>query len=99
MPFAADGAGVAGATKRGTVALVGAGPGDPDLLTVKALRLIQGADVVLHDDLVPAAILQLASPAAEIVNVGKRCGMKTITQDEINALMIGMRGRSGAWFG
>jgi uroporphyrin-III C-methyltransferase len=72
----------------GKVFLVGAGPGDPDLLTVKALRLIQTARVILHDDLVPPAILQLASPLAEIVNVGKRCGTKTITQDEINALMI-----------
>jgi uroporphyrin-III C-methyltransferase/precorrin-2 dehydrogenase/sirohydrochlorin ferrochelatase len=70
------------------VSLVGAGPGDPDLLTVKALRLIQTADVLLHDDLVPQAILDVASPCAEIVNVGKRCGMKTITQDAINALMI-----------
>jgi siroheme synthase-like protein len=74
--------------KRGAVALVGAGPGDPDLLTVKALRLIQSADVILHDDLVPPAILQLASPSAEALNVGKRCGTKTIAQDEINALMI-----------
>jgi len=74
---------------RGRVALVGAGPGDPDLLTVKAVRLIQRADVILHDDLVPQAILDLASSSAEIVNVGKRCGMKTITQDEINSLMIG----------
>jgi len=74
--------------KRGTVSLVGAGPGDPDLLTVKALRLIQSADVILHDDLVPQAILQLAAPTAEIVNVGKRCGAKTITQNEINTLMI-----------
>ena len=72
----------------GKVYLVGAGPGDPDLLTVKALRLIQTADVILHDDLVPQAILDHASPFAEIVNVGKRCGTKTITQDEINALMI-----------
>jgi uroporphyrin-III C-methyltransferase/precorrin-2 dehydrogenase/sirohydrochlorin ferrochelatase len=72
----------------GKVSLVGAGPGDPDLLTVKALRLIQTAGVILHDDLVPQAILQLASPLAEVVNVGKRCGTKTITQDEINALMI-----------
>jgi len=70
------------------VSLVGAGPGDPDLLTVKALRLIQTADVLLHDDLVPQAILDLASPCAEIVNVGKRCGVKTITQDAINAMMI-----------
>jgi uroporphyrin-III C-methyltransferase/precorrin-2 dehydrogenase/sirohydrochlorin ferrochelatase len=72
----------------GAVALVGAGPGDPDLLTVKALRLIQSADVILHDDLVPDAILQLAAPSAEILNVGKRCGAKNITQQEINALMI-----------
>jgi uroporphyrin-III C-methyltransferase len=70
------------------VYLVGAGPGDPDLLTVKALRLIHSADVILHDDLVPQAILDHASPTAEIVNVGKRCGVKSITQDEINALMI-----------
>lgn len=73
---------------RGTVSLVGAGPGDPELLTVKAMRLIQFADVILHDDLVPRAILQHASPNAEVLNVGKRCGSKTITQDEINALMI-----------
>ena len=49
-------------------------PGDPELLTVKAVRLIERADVVLHDDLVPQAILDLASHAAEIVHVGKRCG-------------------------
>ena len=77
-----------GATKIGKVHLVGAGPGDPDLLTVKALRLIQGADVILHDDLVPAEILALAGPQAEVVNVGKRCGAKKITQPEINAKMI-----------
>ena len=72
----------------GHVALVGAGPGDPELLTVKAVRLIESADVILHDDLVPAAILDLAPPHAVVENVGKRCGTKTITQDEINALMI-----------
>jgi uroporphyrin-III C-methyltransferase len=70
------------------VYLVGAGPGDPDLLTRKAASLIEQAEVILHDDLVPQPILDLASPRAEIVNVGKRCGMKSITQDEINALMI-----------
>ena len=75
-------------TSAQTVYLVGAGPGDPDLLTVKAVRLIRNADVILHDDLVPQAILDYASPQAEIVNVGKRCGTKTITQEEINALMI-----------
>jgi uroporphyrin-III C-methyltransferase len=71
-----------------TVHLVGAGPGDPDLLTVKALRLIQTADILLHDDLVPQAILDLASPSAEVLNVGKRCGNKNITQAEINSMMI-----------
>lgn len=72
----------------GKVFLVGAGPGDPDLLTVKALRLIQSADVILHDDLVPDAILRLRHRSADIVNVGKRCGTKNITQEEIHALMI-----------
>ena len=77
--------------KEGKVYLVGAGPGDPDLLTLRAARLIQSAQVVLHDDLVPEAILSLASQA-EIVNVGKRCGLKNITQEEINALMIAHAG-------
>ncbi len=71
----------------GRVWLVGAGPGDPDLLTVKAMRLIQSAHVILHDDLVPAAILDLGRNA-DVVNVGKRCGAKNITQDEINGMMI-----------
>ncbi len=74
--------------REGKVYLVGAGPGDPDLLTVKALRILQTADVILHDDLVPDAILSLAAAAAEIVNVGKRCGAKNITQEGINALMV-----------
>jgi uroporphyrin-III C-methyltransferase / precorrin-2 dehydrogenase / sirohydrochlorin ferrochelatase len=74
--------------KQGKVVLVGAGPGDPDLLTVKALRHIQSAEVILHDDLVPQAILDLASSSAEVINVGKRCGTKSVTQEEINALMI-----------
>jgi uroporphyrin-III C-methyltransferase / precorrin-2 dehydrogenase / sirohydrochlorin ferrochelatase len=70
------------------VYLVGAGPGDPDLLTVKAQRLIRAADVILHDDLVTPEILGLADPDAEIVNVGKRCGTKNITQEEINSLLV-----------
>ncbi len=72
----------------GSVYLVGAGPGDPELLTLKAVRLIESADVILHDDLVPQAVLDLARSGAEVVNVGKRCGGKTITQEGINALMI-----------
>ena len=72
----------------GTVHFVGAGPGDPELLTVKAYALLRRADVVLHDDLVPAAIVSLAAPHAQLLNVGKRCGEKKITQAEINARMI-----------
>jgi uroporphyrin-III C-methyltransferase/precorrin-2 dehydrogenase/sirohydrochlorin ferrochelatase len=75
------------ADQGGKVWLVGAGPGDPDLLTVKALRLIQSAHIILHDDLVPHAILDLGRHA-ETVNVGKRCGAKNITQEEINDLMV-----------
>jgi uroporphyrin-III C-methyltransferase len=70
------------------VHLVGAGPGDPELLTVKAHALLCAADLILHDDLVPAPILSLASPQAMVINVGKRCGVKKITQLEINRLMI-----------
>jgi uroporphyrin-III C-methyltransferase len=75
------------AAQAGTVYLVGAGPGDPELLTLKAARLLASADVVLHDDLVPAAILAHAERAL-IINVGKRCGRKNISQEQINAMMI-----------
>jgi uroporphyrin-III C-methyltransferase len=72
----------------GKVYLVGSGPGDPELLTVKAVRLLAAADIVLHDDLVTPAVLALANPRALTVNVGKRCGTKKTTQAEINRLMI-----------
>jgi uroporphyrin-III C-methyltransferase len=75
---------------KGKVYLVGAGPGDPELLTVKALRLLRTADAVLHDDLVTPEILNLISPAAQVHNVGKRCGKKKITQEEINFLMVAL---------
>jgi uroporphyrin-III C-methyltransferase len=74
--------------KNGKVYLVGAGPGDPELLTVKAHALLKTADLVLHDDLVPPAIVARAGPHAISVNVGKRCGVKKITQAEINRMMI-----------
>ncbi len=74
--------------ENGKVYLVGAGPGDPDLLTVKAQKLLARAALILHDDLVPPEILALANPCAEIVNVGKRCGAKGATQSEINSRMI-----------
>ena len=72
----------------GKAYLIGAGPGDPDLLTVKALRLLQSADVVLHDGLVSRGVLDLISPAAQVVNIGKRCGQKLLTQEEINSVLV-----------
>lgn len=72
----------------GRVYLVGAGPGDPELLTVKALRLLRSADVVLHDALVTDDILQLARPHAQLIDVGKRAGEKRLDQSAINQLMI-----------
>jgi uroporphyrin-III C-methyltransferase len=75
---------------KGKVYLVGAGPGDPDLLTLKALRLLQSANAVLHDDLVTPEILKLISQAAQLHNVGKRSGTKRITQEGINFLMTSL---------
>ena len=77
----------------GKVYLVGAGPGDPELLTRKAARVLEEADVVLFDSLVSAEVLQLVSPTAELVDVGKRAGLKLLTQDEINSLLVAYAGR------
>lgn len=75
---------------KGRVYLVGAGPGDPELLTLKALRLLRTAVAVLHDDLVAPEILKLVPPSAHVRNVGKRCGHKNISQEEIHFLMIAL---------
>jgi uroporphyrin-III C-methyltransferase len=74
--------------QKGTAYLVGAGPGDPDLLTLRAARLLATADVVLHDDLVPDAIVAMCNPHALVTSVGKRCGRPRITQAGIHELMI-----------
>ena len=74
----------------GKVYLVGAGPGDPELLTRKAWSVLQSADVVLHDDLVSEEILHVLPRAAQVVNVGKRCGTKGISQVEINEQMVSL---------
>src|SRR5262249_42904947 len=89
----------------GKVSIIGAGPGPADLLTVRAVRMLRAAEVVLHDDLVSPDVLSLCPAAAQVVNVGKRCGQprgpqqapllgvgggKTgYSQQKINQLMIG----------
>jgi uroporphyrin-III C-methyltransferase len=71
----------------GKVYLVGAGPGDPELLTLRAARLLKEATVVLHDSLVSREVLALIG-GARVIDVGKRCGTKLLTQQEINSLLI-----------
>ena len=75
-------------TKVGTVYLVGAGPGDPDLLTLRAARLLGEADLVVHDGLVDPAVLAMIHPAAELVSVAKSRARHTLPQSEINALLV-----------
>jgi uroporphyrin-III C-methyltransferase len=72
----------------GKVWLVGAGPGDPDLLTLRAARLIMNAKLIVHDGLVGPAILSLARPAARMISVAKQRSRHTMEQEEINALLI-----------
>ncbi len=72
----------------GTVWIVGAGPGDPELLTVRALRLLRSADVVVHDDLVSDEILGLVARRTRRICVGKRAGRHSMPQDDINALLV-----------
>ena len=72
----------------GTVYLVGAGPGDPDLLTLRAARLLAEAELVIHDGLVDPAVLAMVRPGAELVSVAKSRARHTLPQNEINALLV-----------
>src|SRR6516162_7680398 len=72
----------------GKVFLIGAGPGDPELLTRKAARILECANIVLHDSLVGSAILELIPATAQRVDVGKRRGLRLLSQDEINSLLV-----------
>ncbi|MCF8881963.1 uroporphyrinogen-III C-methyltransferase [Erythrobacter sp. SN021] len=74
--------------KSGTIYLVGAGPGDPDLLTIRAARLIERARVIVHDGLVHRAILKLARADAELISVAKRRSNHTLPQEEISDLLV-----------
>lgn len=76
------------AATRGRATLVGAGPGDPELLTLKGLRALAGADVVLFDDLVPQSVLDFARREATRINVGKRGYGPSVQQEEISALLV-----------
>jgi len=73
---------------KGKVYLVGAGPGNPDLLTLRAARLLERADVIIHDGLVSRDILDLASPSARLVSVAKKRSLHSVPQDEINHILI-----------
>jgi uroporphyrin-III C-methyltransferase len=73
--------------KPGAVWLVGAGPGDPELLTLKALKVLQRAEVVVHDGLVTDEILDLAPASAQLISVAKRKSRHSYSQEEINRML------------
>jgi siroheme synthase len=78
----------------GTVYLVGSGPGDPGLMTVRAVELLSTADVIVHDRLIPEGSLTLARADAEIIPVGKEGGGPSTPQDEINRIIV-EQGKAG----
>ena len=73
---------------KGMVSFVSSGPGDPELLTMRAIRRLQAADVVLYDDLASGPVLEQAGPQAELIAVGKRAGRPSAKQESVNALLV-----------
>lgn len=88
------GGGQAASASAGKVWLVGAGPGDPELLTVKAQRVLRAADVVVHDRLVSDAVLALAPTSARRLYVGKRKSRHSVPQDDLSDLLVGLARQS-----
>ena len=84
---------------RGRAALVGAGPGDPDLLTLRAVKAIQSADVVVFDALIDPSILDMAPASARRIDVGKRCGRHAMQQSAINKLIVREALSGRGWLG
>ena len=81
----------------GVVYLVGAGPGDPGLMTVRGLELLRSAEVVVHDSLVGEKVLREAPPDAEMLDVGKRGGGHKAEQEEINRILL-EKAHQGTWW-
>jgi len=75
-------------TRRGSVYLVGAGPGDPELITVRGMKLLQQADTIIHDRLIPVEVLQYCRDSATIIDVGKYPEHHRVSQNEINELLV-----------
>lgn len=75
-------------SEKGKAYLVGAGPGDPELMTLKAVKLLRGADVVLYDELINSDILNFVRSECILINVGKRCGQHPVPQEKINEMLV-----------
>jgi uroporphyrin-III C-methyltransferase len=84
---------------RGRVILVGAGPGDPGLLTVRAVEALKNADVVVHDGLIDLRVLDIAPASAQRISVAKRRARHTLPQEAINALIVAHVRAARSWCG
>lgn len=83
----------------GLVSFVSSGPGDPELLTVRAMKRLQAAGFILYDDLSSGPIFDLASSGAELISVAKRAGRASVRQDDINRLLVDHARTGAGWCG